>query len=169
MLTKIHTLIVVIILSMFTATSVFAAQSFNVTIGSFTTTDDGLLLTPSSKDIYIGFIIRKEDNSWFITSDSMVQSPVGFVVTDNKKKIMVNAISYSCTDNMWTVLVGAEDEELKFKNNVTVIIPVGSVSVDDMTKELCIETTGTQDPSIISMSYNEKTKSWNIQEEFLSF
>ena len=168
MLSKINTLIIAVILSMLSATSVFAEQSFNVTIGSFTTTDDGLLLMPSSKGIYIGFIIRNEDNSWFITSDSMVQSPVGFVVTD-KKKIMVNAISYSCTANMWTVLVGEEDEELKFKNDVTVIIPVGSVSVDDMTKELLIETTGTQDPSIISISYNKETKRWNILEEFLSF
>ncbi|OUO55299.1 hypothetical protein B5F76_01440 [Desulfovibrio sp. An276] len=169
MLNKIRTLIVVLILSLIAATSVFAAKYVETSVGKFMAAaeDCTLLVQADELDGNIS-IMFDGDGTWnLIISDnsSMVRAPVAAVVTPDGRQIAAIELRHEPVSQMWTVYSGSDGEtERKFPNGTRIVTPIGSIYV---TKDnnLVIRTES-QDPSTITVSYIAATDTWQINEVF---
>lgn len=164
MLTRIASRTMVFILSIiFTTTSVFAAANVVPTsIGHFQATNQGLVLT--SDYVKFGILFSMEDDgTWYINPDRETIDPIGFVVTEGRD-IAAASITHLYHQEMWAVWSLRDDQEFEFQKNTQIVIPVGTITVSDQNQ--MIITTDNQDPSNIIITYNKKTKVWNIQEIF---
>lgn len=169
MLTKIRTLVFVLILSI-AATSVFAAKYVQTSVGKFMASaeeDCTLLVHTNELDGNIS-IVFDGDGTWSLTirdNSDMVRAPVASVVAPDGRQIAAVELWYEPISQMWTVYTGLDAEtELKFPNGTRIVTPIGSIRVDK-DNQLVINTEG-QDPATITLSYIAYTDTWNVNEVF---